>query len=107
MEAYGNPILTGNIPPGLTLGVSGRFEVYEYKGLMRDEGFANSSATAGGVTLGAAEAISLPSVMFNRLDSATSRHLFLAVCSANGDVREFKSISSAEFEALKARGTDQ
>lgn len=101
MEAYGNPVLAGNVAPGLITGVSGTFEVFEYKGLMRDEGFANSSATAGGVTLGAAEAVSLPSVVFNRLDSATSRHLFLAVYSANGDVREFKSISSAEFETLK------
>ena len=102
VTAYGKPVLTGSAIPGLSSRETVRWEVYEYHGLMRDNDFANSAATAGGVSLGVSEVISLPSVALNRAASASRNHLFLAEYQRNGHIHPFKRITKKEFNEFKS-----
>lgn len=103
VSAYGEPVLSGIAIPGLSRRETVRWEIYEYRGLMRDDGFANSAATAGGVTLGVSEAISLPSVALNRVGSASTTHYFLAEYQRGGKVHPFSKLSGTEYQDYKTR----
>lgn len=103
VDAYGEPVLSGRAISGLSTKGTVHWEIYEYRGMMRDDGYANAAATAGAVTLGVSEVISLPSVALNRAQSASSRNLFLAEYRFDGKVHPFKRISRAEFEEFRLR----
>jgi hypothetical protein len=105
-EAYGEPILAGRAIPGLNTKGTVRWEIYEYNGMMRDEEFANASGTAGAVTLGISEVISLPSVALNRAQSASARHLFLAEYRSDGSIHPFRRISKHDLAGFQTRSKE-
>lgn len=97
VKEYGPPILSGRAISRISSVGAVRWEVYSYRGMMRDDDFSNSAGTAGAVTLGVSEAFSLPVVALNRAGSATARHLFLAEYRGGGEVRSFRRLTEGEF----------
>ena len=101
VSTYGAPISSGRAKSGTNTKGTATWEVFQYDGLMRDDDFANGAATAGAVTLGVSEVVSLPSVILNRAGSAATKHLFLAEYRPNGEVHRFRRITKEELVKFK------
>ncbi|GAA5119916.1 hypothetical protein JIN84_21110 [Luteolibacter yonseiensis] len=68
------------------------YEIYEYKGLMKDKEFGNSAAMANALTLGTSEAIAIPSAIVNRAAGVTKTHRFFAGYEGSDQIVIFRRI---------------